>query len=233
MKRSTKALLTTVAGLALAAAPIALPGASAQDMGQQDIGQNVSDAVEVKTAQDGEWIGITGEVQAVSGELFELDYGADTITVEMDDHDWYNDNVVVPGDQVTVTGRVDHDFYETRKIEASTVYIASLNEYFYASAADEEGGYFAYPAAQHSGQDSWTSLTGRVQNIDNDMFILDTGVQAFEIDTGPLPYDPFDGEGRELEAGDRVVVSGIVDDEDLFEDSHIEAMAITTLTSAW
>ena len=89
---------------------------------------------------DNTWISISGTVEDVpTGDTFVLDYGEWTITVEMDD--WDNDAdafKLVEGDKVTVYGWIDDDTFETRTIEASSVYVENLGTYFYASGADEE-----------------------------------------------------------------------------------------------
>ena len=48
---------------------------------------------------DGEWLTLSGTVESVSGDVFMLDYGSNSLPVEMDDFDWFNENVVMPGDE--------------------------------------------------------------------------------------------------------------------------------------
>src|SRR5690606_15341284 len=88
---------------------------------------------------DGEWLSLSGSVVSTAPESFMLDYGSKTIRVEMDDYDWYLENPILEGDQVIVTGQMDADFWQNRTIEASSVYVKSLNTMYFASAADEEG----------------------------------------------------------------------------------------------
>lgn len=181
---------------------------------------------------DGEWLSLTGEVKEVRGDAFTLDYGQGEIAVEMDDYDWYNENVVKKGDRVTVTGRMDKDFVHERKVEASSVYIKPLGAYFFASAADEEDGYYA-ALVDFPEDDEWVSFAGKVARINGENLILDTGLIEFDVDAGNLGYDPFDREGLgRIEVGERIVVSGRMDDADLFDDREIEATSITTLSGA-
>lgn len=212
----------SVIGTAAAAAvlaSVALPAGARDD--KQD----------VTAAADREWLTLTGKVSSVAGDQFTLDYGRDDIVVEMDDYDWYNENALVVGDSVTVSGRMDKDFFDTRSIEARSVYVDSLNEYFYASAADEEQGIHLPLLHDHLQDDEWVSLTGEVASINGEDIVLDTGAHEYDVDAGGLAYNPFDADGTErIQVGERVVVFGQMDDADLFDDREIEATTITTLS---
>jgi len=81
---------------------------------------------------DGSWITVTGEVDAVAADSFTLDYGEGAVTVEMDDGDRDADGYkLIRGDEVTVTGRIDRDFFETTSIEASSVYVKNIGTTFF------------------------------------------------------------------------------------------------------
>lgn len=188
---------------------------------------------EVSSATGGEWLSLTGEVVSVTGDRFTLDYGANDIAVEMDDFDAYDENLLIAGDQVTVTGAVDTDFVDSKRLEASSVYVESLNEYFYASSADEEDGYYSFAANDYWDGGDWVSMTGEVASIDGEQFTLDTGIARYVVDTDRLGYNPLDDEGAEqIDVGERVVVSGEFDGFDLFSDEEIEAEAVTTLSGS-
>lgn len=187
----------------------------------------------VGTATAGEWLSLTGEVVSVSGDRFTLDYGANDIIVEMDDFDVYDENLLIAGDQVTVTGAVDTDFVDSKTLEASSVYVDSLNEFFYASSADEEDGYYSFAANDYWDGGEWVSMTGEVMSIDGKQFTLDAGIGEYIVDTDRLGYNPLDDEGAEqIDIGERVVVSGEFDGFDLFSDEEIEAEAVTTLSGS-
>ena len=99
-----------------------------------------ADAPDPEDQPDGSWISMSGTVTAPTASAFTLDYGEGMVLVEVDDWDHYGEAAgLLDGDEVTVTGRVDDDLYESTSIEASSVYVEDLNTYFYASAADEEG----------------------------------------------------------------------------------------------
>ncbi|HSO22154.1 MAG TPA: hypothetical protein VLT81_04555, partial [Chondromyces sp.] len=82
---------------------------------------------------DDSWISLSGTVKAVTADAFTLDYGKGMITVEMDDGDRDADGYkLIEGDKVTVNGVIDDGLFETRTIEASSVYVEKLDTYFYA-----------------------------------------------------------------------------------------------------
>lgn len=69
-------------------------------------------------APNNTWVSVSGEVISVTPSTFELDYDDGQITVEFDDGDNDADAYkLVTDDQVTVTGKIDNDLFETRKIE--------------------------------------------------------------------------------------------------------------------
>lgn len=180
---------------------------------------------------DGEWLTLSGTVESVSGDMFMLDYGSNSLPVEMDDFDWFNDNVVMPGDEVTVTGRMDDDFLQTRRIEASTVYIDKLRTHYFANSADEEGGLdpmmYVGPVDTEG-----LDITGYVTAIAGDEMTVDAGVLEYKVDSGELLYDPFDDDGlTRIDVGDRVSVSGRFDDSDFFDTPEIDAVSIIELSA--
>lgn len=180
------------------------------------------------TTADGEWLSLSGTVDTVSGENFVLDYGQSNITVEMDDYDWYDENSLMVGDEVTVTGRMDNDFFQARRIEASSVYVDSIHTRFYANAADEED--FLPAADGPIAGDTGVILTGTVQTIEDGEMVIDAALFDYRVDTDGLNYDPFDSQGwQKVEVGDRISVSGQFDDSDFFDGPEIDATALTEL----
>jgi len=198
------------AGLALAAMAFAATPVLAQDK------------EELKAAEDREWVTVSGVVTASINESFTLNYGEGMITVEMDDYDAYNDNVFTDGDRVTVTGRIDDDFYETRSIEASSVFSKKHDTFFYANPADEESALFAYPVATFAANNDWVGVTGMVEQVGNGEMIVDLGAYPMTIDTTELPAKPG------AEKGDRVSIYGKID-RDVFEGRELVASSVVTL----
>jgi uncharacterized protein YdeI (BOF family) len=189
-----------------------------------------TDAEASAEATDGEWLSLSGSVVSVAPDSFMLDYGSKTIAVEMDDYDWFDENAVVVGDEVVVTGRMDSDFWENRKIEASSVYVDSRGTMYFASAADEEG--FVYPvlAFDPLTNGESVSLTGEVTGVVGDEIALDAGLMEYRVDVGELDYDPLDSDGvQRISEGDRIYVFGSMDSSDLFDAREIDAHSITEI----
>lgn len=189
-----------------------------------------SDAEATVEATNGEWLSLSGSVVSVAPNSFALDYGAETISVEMDDYDWFEENAVTVGDEVVVTGRMDADFWENRKIEANSVYVDSRGTMYFASAADEEGLVFPTLALDPLTNGESVSLTGEVTGIVGDEVMLDAGLMEYRVDVGELDYDPLDSDGvQRISAGDRVYVVGSMDSGDLFDAREIDALSLTEL----
>jgi uncharacterized protein YdeI (BOF family) len=179
---------------------------------------------------DDSWISLSGTVGEVFPDAFMLNYGSGQITVEMDDWDMDADGYkLIEGDNVAVYGYVDDGLYETRTIEAGSVYVAGLNTYFYASSADEESSIYTtfnvvLPLATAAYQ-----VTGTVTEVNGREFTIDSGTAATKVDTSGMAYDPTDEEGfQKIEKGDRLRISGAYD-VNLFEKNEVEATTIVTL----
>jgi uncharacterized protein YdeI (BOF family) len=178
---------------------------------------------------DDSWISLSGTVKAVTADAFTLDYGEGMITVEMDDGDRDADAYkLIEGDKVTVNGIIDDGLFETRTIEASSVYVEKLDTYFYASAADEEGDVFVTywsPVVV-----SRTVVQGTVTEVNDEEFVLNTGVRAITVEVEEMPYNPLDDVGyQKVDVGDRVSVTGTMD-YDLFEGRELVADSLVIIS---
>jgi uncharacterized protein YdeI (BOF family) len=69
--------------------------------------------------ENNSWISINGEVDSVSTDQFELDYGEGNITVVMEDDD-RKGYQLKKGDEVRVSGLMDDNFYNESVIEAGS-----------------------------------------------------------------------------------------------------------------
>lgn len=192
--------------------------------------------------QDGSNIVITGEVVRSSHDSFTLDYGTDTILVEMDDWDIYKKSAPLAlGEKVTVYGVIDDGLYETRTLEAASVFAHNRNTYYYAAAVDEEGDRvnYYYPPVVSTGDaaqledGNWLSLSGRVVEVNSQEFTIRTGGgKTVRVDTDTMSYNPLDTEGlQQVRPGDLVYVSGKME-EGFFEADEIKANSVTTLSQA-
>lgn len=158
-------------------------------------------------------------------------HGDGQITVEMDDYDWYNENAVTVGDQVTVSGRVDKDFFEKKEIEASTVYLPKQNEYFYASAIDEEMGN-SYPITEFDWNRTipgaeWVAVTGTVEKVEGDTITVDLGLRDIVVDASGIKTAPITDT---IQVGDHVSITGEMKDMDLFAEKTLKASSVVVLT---
>jgi len=187
-------------------------------------------AAEPYEKPDDSWISLNGTVTSTSPDSFQLDYGKGMITVEMDDWDFDADGYkLIDGDKVTVYGYVDDDLYETRTIEAGSVYVKNLSTYFYASSADEEDTILDYEVVALPGADGDVSLTGVVESTSGREFTIDTGLSEVRVDTDEMPYNPMDDEGyQKIQVGERVRVTGEFGG-DLFEARELDADTVITL----
>jgi hypothetical protein len=182
---------------------------------------------------NGELITISGQVNDVKANSFRLNTGKKNIFVEMDDYDrWTADGFkLVNGDNVVVTGRVDQDLFEKKKIEAGAVYVKNLNTTFYASSNDEEDAYIpstpSYFSALKDG--AHVDLQGKITNVSGREFVVDTGVRKVKVDTKSMIFNPLDNQGfTKLQVGDRVRVSGDVQ-EDFFNMKEVSANTLQEL----
>lgn len=174
---------------------------------------------------------ITGKVISNSGDVFQLDYGTGAVIVELDDWDSLHNEAdkLLNGETVTVSGKIDNDLFEKHSIEAGTVYVHDRNIFYYGSEIDEEGPANLYSYSFNAPEGSLISASGSVKNISGREFTLDTGFGDITVDTDKMIYNPLDDEGfQQIDAGDRVSVSGILDDG-FFEGRHIEADNIISL----
>lgn len=157
-------------------------------------------------ATDQSWINLSGTVVSTAPGSFVLDYGNETVTVEMDDWDWYREGrALLPGDPVVVTGKVDDDLWQSKRIEASSVYAKNLNTYFYASGADEEDLVTStvYVSPSPTSSDS----TGYVTAVEGQEFTIGSGASAIRVDTSRLGGN----KKPAVKVGDRVYAWGDLD----------------------
>lgn len=183
---------------------------------------------------DGEAITISGKVSNVKAHSFTLKTGDRDILVEMDDHsNWIADGFkLVNGDEVVVTGRVDQDFLEKKKIEAGSVYVKNINTYFYASSADEEDYSYipmTYGYFKTLPEGAQVDIQGKVTKVDGRELTVDTGLRKITVDTKSMMFNPLDKTGfTKIDVGDRVRVSGEVQDE-FFDSKEVSANSIIEL----
>lgn len=180
--------------------------------------------------RDASWITLKGEVKSAGTDTFVLDYGSGEIVVEMDDGDRLGDAYkLMPGDEVTVSGRIDDDFFASTSIEASSVYVENLGETFFANPVDDEQIADLRSLTALAPEDDY-HLIGTVSGVGETGFTIDTGGRQLRVDVDQLGYDPLDDEGfMKIEKGDRVSVSGKLETDPL-QGRELDAGEIIELT---
>lgn len=193
-------------------------------------------AQEPMDAPDDSWVSVSGEVETAGLDEFTLDFGEGLITVDMDRYDWEAGAApLTRGDDVTVYGVIDEEFWGAREIEASSVYNADTGELHYAAVTEDDDwdwGWTGFTwANDFDWDDSAITVTGVVSTIEaeGEEFFLDQGFHVIEVDTEDMDYDPLDGDGlRDVAVGDRVMVTGEIDN-DLFDNAELEADTLMVL----
>lgn len=179
------------------------------------------------------WITLSGTVGSVSPDSFTLDYGDGVVIVEMDDGDRDADAYqLLPGDEVSVAGVIDDDFFELTTIEASSVYVKNIDTTFLASSVDEEDSDGWTTAVTVPIMPPETVIYGTVTDVDAHEFTVDSGIAELRVDVGGMAYNPLDDEGyQKVRVGDRVRVMGNID-IGFFEGRELEADSVTVLSSS-
>lgn len=178
---------------------------------------------------DGTWMSLGGTVEGTGPDAFKLDYGAGTVSVEMDDWDTFPEGrALVEGDKVTVYGRVDNDLFEKATIEASSVYVEDLGTYYVASPRDEENAAVWFDLAVPL-RPAAVMIRGTVTDTGEESVTLGSGAERIVVDTSQLADDPLDDRyWRRVEVGDLVRVRGAITSEFL-ADGELVAGSIVTL----
>ncbi|HBX36429.1 MAG TPA: hypothetical protein DEG76_03635 [Pseudohongiella sp.] len=186
---------------------------------------------------DDTWISLSGTVESVTADSFLLDYGRASVTVEMDDGDRDADGYkLMEGDKVVVNGLIDDDFFEMTTIEASSVYVESINSYFYASPVDEEAFAFFDPIVTVVDpiMDGDATIQGTITAVEplEEEIVLNSDGRLMIVEVDELGYDALDNVGYlQLDVGDEVVISGTMTEE-MFEDHLFVAENIATINNS-
>ena len=182
------------------------------------------------TEENGEWTRTSGVVAEAYPDYFILDSG---LKVEMDDWDEKNEGLkILDDDYVIVYGRIDNDLLEKRTIEASSVYVRSVDTYYYASSDDEEPepifeGFVYENDEIPNGVN--VVFKGTIQNINKNKLILNTGFRKVKIDISHMAENPLEVSSKlNIEEGDHIEVYGEIDDH-LYKRDELQAKWIISL----
>ena len=180
---------------------------------------------------DDTWITISGTVDTVRPDSFTLDYGDGAVIVEFDDGDRDADAYkFIDGDKVTVSGKIDDSLFEATTIEASSVFVESINTTFFASPVDEEASRTLVTAVSIPVVPSATTLQGTVTKVKDDKFQVDTGNQKVMVSVEDMIFNPLDDQGfLKIRKGDRVKVHAEME-KGFFEDRELHATGIIKMS---
>lgn len=175
---------------------------------------------------------LTGTVGEVRKEEFDLNYGTNKITVELDRFGWDGNEAkyLIPGESVTVSGYIDDDFFEGREIEAYNIRLNDSYVYYYTTDAYPTY-YYVYDADAILEDGTFVTMRGNVSEISEDEFTVTNAKGSMQVDVSKIGYDPFDDVGlQKIEKGDKVYVYGQID-SGFFDTNEIMADGVIELTS--
>jgi len=183
--------------------------------------------------KDNAWITISGTITSVNPDSFLLDYGDGSVLVEVDDGDFDNDAFkFIDGDNVTVSGAIDDDLFETTKIEASSIYVESLNTTFLSSAIDEESQYLYFSTSYVPLAPSEMTLVGTIAKVAGEKMYLDVGENDVAISVSEMLFNPLDDIGYlKIDKGDRVKVNIDLETKPFGSDFSLDATSIVKLNN--
>jgi len=181
---------------------------------------------------DGAPLVLSGTIDEVRSDEFDLNYGSGKITVELDGWEWTGNETryLTSGDRITVSGRIDDDLFKGREIKAENIYLPGSHTYYYHTT-EAYPSYYWFDEDNTLNDGSYVSMRGTVNNISGREFTLVGANKAsMKVDTGSMQYNPFDNGGlQKVKNGDRVHVYGSIDD-DFFERREIMADSIIVLS---
>lgn len=175
-------------------------------------------------------VAISGTIaKAEAKDSFLLDYDSGKARVEMDGwHKVNNREKVREGDKVRVYGRMSQDSDQTPTIKAKSLYLPNLGvRYDGDSGGSDAMGEADLESAQEVNSGD-IAVTGRVKEIDDQTFTMNSGDQALTVDTADMDYDPLKHPGlrdRAVRVGDLVTVRGTLAG-DLSEQGKLQAEAV-------
>jgi len=125
-----------------------------------------------------------------------------------------------------VTGNVDDDFFESRKLEANAIHVDKVDVTF----TTRDGTVDSFTSSSSNGADDGvTELNGRIVAIEDNEFAISSGTGQTTVNIGNLDDNPLDDQGYlKLDIGDRVQVKGEMTD-DWFDERKFEATSLNAI----
>lgn len=164
------------------------------------------------------YVTLTGTVGDITdADEFTLNYKGGSIKV--DTNDYWPDlfakdalEVLKPGDQITVTGVVDDNYFTKKEIDATSIAYRGTNYsrlYRHKSDGTAYSNVWPYYVWDEKIYENRVGISGTVSNILNDQeFEMKYGTGTIKVDTSALKVLDTD----RLNVGDRVMVYGDMDE---------------------
>lgn len=187
-------------------------------------------AAQISYADEGDWTTVSGVVTSVEDDSFMMDYGNGVIEVEHDElfSDPNYEARFSPGENVTVYGEVDRDFWEGEVLDAGHIYSRSQSTLY--SGDNNPTTFFFYDTYNPDAvEETWITMQGEVTDIRGRELTLTSNGAEVSVDTLDLSYNPLDNYGwQQIKEGDRITVAGTLDSS-LFDETELSAEAIYVL----
>lgn len=198
-------------------------------------------------SEPGSTVLLNGQVKSIDGNEFQLDFGGDTIEVDLDGWAWEDDvaSYLKIGEQVSVGGTIEDGLLETRSLDATNIYVAASTTYY--SIDDSSPAYlnqYENSSTQGSSQEqssqdrqkltngAFVSVKGIVASISGRELTLDSGNMSVKVDTSDMLYNPLEKDiGESVQKGDRVYAYGEVN-EAFLSGKVISASSIVKMMDA-
>lgn len=188
---------------------------------------------QIEWADEHDWVTVTGEVVELNDDKFRLDTGPNILTVDLNDFDpvLMRGNTLYLGDRVTVTGRLDEEFFTEDDIEATSVYLVDAQTYYFSDGDNNVVDMWDFQAPIYAERGSMITITGEVTSISGREFWIDHFGRKTEVDTVDLGYNPLDDVGaQQIDVGDRVSIRGTLD-YGFFDNNELSADKVIVLTA--
>lgn len=203
-------------------------GLSASALAQETLAEKIT--TPMAGLQDNAYIVLSGSVGDIRSDEFDLNYGSDKITVELDRFGWDDDaaSYLIKGESVTVRGYIDDNFLEGREIEAYSVSLNDSFVYYYLTDVDPVFVTY-YDKRDTLDEGTFVTATGIVSKSSGDEFTITNKNGSSRVDVSELGYNPFDDEGlQKIEDGDKVFVFGDINN-DFYDTKEIMADGVVEL----
>jgi uncharacterized protein YdeI (BOF family) len=186
--------------------------------------------------EDDAQIIVSGTVSNLSDDEFVLNVDGNAINVDFGEWDLLADpnlrNYMQNGQNVVVSGEVDKDWFSDDEIEAENIYFSQNYSYYYID--DSQPAYNTSFSNNNNAMTdgSYVSTRGEITEISGREMTINSDGTSMKVDTAEMDYNPMAQElGMGLEVGDRVFVTGQIDDA-FFDSKELSAESLIVINQA-